>query len=326
MILKMMSRMNTANRDKIELHCHTMFSIDAVGTPEHLVDCAVEAGVGLLSITEHNAIGSLRRAREQAGKRGLKYLNGVEIDAFYQGGFYNFLAYDFDPDNRALNDLLQTIEGVFEQRLLALLPILQELGLPCTEPDLRRQLAVMYPGHPNPVLSTRTLGAWWRERPQPKMELNPLILSALRTLVDGTDRGADTRTGNELFFALDEKLGFFQCQFAEARDIVHDAGGVVLLAHVGKSIPSDPDQQETVIRQLIDDGMDGFELYHPSHRDDFPANREQPIFNRLSELGADLGCLLSGGSDCHDAPGSGSKAIGSCGAPADIFQRIGDHK
>lgn len=212
----------------LELHCHTVFSIDGRGTPEHLVDSAVDRGVAALSITGHNSIGSLRCGR------------------------------------------------------------------------------------------ARALGAYYRANPVAGLNLNEMILKALRIIVDGKDDGDDSRSGNELFFAMDQKPGFCQCQFQEARDCVKQAGGVMFLAHVGKSIPGDPSRQQQVIRNLVADGMDGFELYHPSNRDDHPLNQKHLIFNSLQSLASELQCPVSGGSDCHDAPGSTQQGIGSCGAPAGV--------
>lgn len=74
----------------IEMHCHTLFSVDGRGTPENLVDAAADQGITVLAVTEHNHLGSLRRAKAHAERRGLRYINGIELDARWQNANYHF--------------------------------------------------------------------------------------------------------------------------------------------------------------------------------------------------------------------------------------------
>ena len=82
-------------------------------------------------------------------------------------------------------------------------------------------------------------------------------------------------------------------QFDAMRDAVHGASGKVLLAHVSRYLPGKMDQQLELIESLLENGMDGFELYHPD-------NVKEREFHRLEELARSTDCFLSGGSDCHD--------------------------
>ncbi len=83
-------------------------------------------------------------------------------------------------------------------------------------------------------------------------------------------------------------------------------GGLALLAHPGKIFPENTDKQISLIRNMMEYGLDGFELYHP-------ANYEKSSFERLEELSRELGCPVSGGTDFHGKQPYCEK--GDCGAP-----------
>ena len=68
---------------RADLHVHSYgVSLD-VGdermTPPRIVQCALEREIGLLAITDHNAIGGVASLCEAAGKAGLPVLAGVEL-------------------------------------------------------------------------------------------------------------------------------------------------------------------------------------------------------------------------------------------------------
>ena len=67
--------------------------------------------------------------------------------------------------------------------------------------------------------------------------------------------------------------------------VVHDAGGVVSLAHPGRT------RIDGRIPSLVEAGLDALEVYHPDHKRDTEA--------RYRALTLGLGCLMTGGSDFH---------------------------
>jgi predicted metal-dependent phosphoesterase TrpH len=112
----------------------------------------------------------------------------------------------------------------------------------------------------------------------------------------------------------DEVQGSF-AQLQTVLDTVHAAGGVLLIAHVGKYFPDQRDPQLALIEEVLAAGVDGFELYHP-------VNCAQPHFDELIACARGLDCALSGGSDCHHAGTKIGKAIGSCTAPDWVLERL----
>ena len=82
----------------------------------------------------------------------------------------------------------------------------------------------------------------------------------------------------------------------EVINVVHEAGGIVVLAHPGHHMP------HSVAMKLISDGLDGIEVIHPSH--------DHMLENYYRSLAADHGLMVSGGSDFHGRTGYGMPLLG----------------
>ena len=301
----------------IELHCHTLFSVDGRGTPEAAVDAAAARGVAAISVTEHNHLGSLQRAAARAGELGMRYFAGIELDARFGERHYHFLGYGFDPCDDALHRLAARNHACYPRRFEVFFGKLLEAGCPFPREEFDSFLLRRYPTLPSPVPNT-----WaWKDFVEQKggcagyEEMNRqaqewLAAQMRRAAQDAAQGGAAANTAPP-----PEGLEF--CRFEEVRDAIHAAGGLVLFAHPGKALPRNPDAQDEMVRAAMAEGADGFELYHW-------ANRSQGDFGRLERLAQELDCVVSGGSDCHDAPGTAPKAIGTCGAPDETADRLAE--
>ncbi len=91
-----------------------------------------------------------------------------------------------------------------------------------------------------------------------------------------------------------------QLGMADAIAIIHSAGGLAVLAHPG---PAGTRERLTSLRAL---GLDGVEVKHPGHSPSDTA--------RLTTLAAQLGLVMSGGSDWHGAA-EGPRTIGMMQVP-----------
>ncbi|MFN2351659.1 MAG: PHP domain-containing protein [Kiritimatiellia bacterium] len=285
----------------IEFHCHTLFSVDGSGTPEALVDDAAARGVRCLSITEHNHLGSCERAAARAAEHGIRYFPGIELDAFFQQQSCHLLGLGIDPDHRALRELAERNYACYLHRFEIYFAVLREQGFPWTRADLEAYLAERYPTHPSPVLNHFCVPGFIATRG----ELDNF----------GAMRAKAVRALHERFTGPGPAIPGRFCRFEQARDAVHAAGGLLLLAHVGKYRPDNSEAQESMIRAVIRAGADGFELYHHSHQThaDLPG---------LAALARELDCAVSGGSDCHHTPGVPPKEIGGCGAPDALGEEL----
>lgn len=66
----------------IDLHCHSLYS-DGTQTPQQLVQQALDAGVEVLALTDHDTVLGLPFAHQAAHATSLKIIDGVEISAIW---------------------------------------------------------------------------------------------------------------------------------------------------------------------------------------------------------------------------------------------------
>ena len=92
----------------IDLHTHTIYS-DGVLTPVELIDRAHDNGVSVLSIADHDTLGAYEDEStfEQAKKRGIRLIPGVEISAKYRSVGIHVLGLFIDHENDALHNVLK---------------------------------------------------------------------------------------------------------------------------------------------------------------------------------------------------------------------------
>ena len=230
-----------------ELHCHSLFSVDGYRSPEEVVDAAAERGVEFIALTEHNHLGSLERARARATERGMRYLNGVEIDGRWQDHTFHFIALGFDPQHGPLRRLLAQNHEVYRRRFEVYFKRFPLLGYEVDRQRLEEAMAVRYASHPQPVLNQ------WFVRDQ---------LIEWGVFEDAAAFEAALADIRQRVSA--RALGSF-AEFDRVLRAVHGAGGVLLLAHVARYCPGEAERQLVLIQGLLHHGLDGFELYHPDN-------------------------------------------------------------
>jgi predicted metal-dependent phosphoesterase TrpH len=92
----------------------------------------------------------------------------------------------------------------------------------------------------------------------------------------------------------------------EAIDLVHECGGIAVIAHPGG------DGTRERLTALAALGLDGVEVLHPSHSSEDRS--------RLAALGQHLDLVLSGGSDSHGAADP-ARVVGALRVPAEWLAR-----
>ena len=110
----------------IDLHTHTCLS-DGTLTPEELLTAAREAGIGVLSITDHNSTGDL--TAWQAAFPELTLIQGAEITCRYLQHELHVVALGIDPEDPKLRAVLAQNQPDRRPYLTAILDKLRVLGL-----------------------------------------------------------------------------------------------------------------------------------------------------------------------------------------------------
>jgi 3',5'-nucleoside bisphosphate phosphatase len=266
-----------------QMHCHSIYSVDAQATPEELVAEAAGRGVTFFSLTDHNSFAGLPRARAKAEEMGLEFISGVEIDVKNDQEDLHALAFGFDPENA---ELLRICDKNFSQYAINFEPWIPffEKRFGVTRQQLQDSLADFYPGLAQPVLNK-----WYARAYLLINDILPDRETALREM---------SAIGTQAEGHLPNSEVWPFCDLSQTVDAVHRAGGVILLAHVG-SFRQTLKEQLQLVRKMLDAGFDGFELYHPG-------NTRYEHFEKLAAEARNMDCALSGGTDSHSVLPAGT--------------------
>ena len=98
------------NFAKIDLHMHTTIS-DGTDTPRQLLEYVREKGLGLFSVTDHDAVKGSLQIPVYLQEGDPKFLTGVEFsckDRDDPKKKYHILGYGYDPESRSMRNLVET--------------------------------------------------------------------------------------------------------------------------------------------------------------------------------------------------------------------------
>jgi len=92
----------------------------------------------------------------------------------------------------------------------------------------------------------------------------------------------------------------------EALDLILKTDGVPVLAHPGRMA------DEGLIRKLVDHGLQGIEVYYPTHT--------PQLIQRYLQLAEDYQLIVTGGSDYHGAFGDTNLGDGQVSSVCDWYK------
>jgi len=227
-------------------------------SPSELVEAAIESGVRALAITDHDTVSGWDEAIASAPP-DLEIVPGLELSTVFRDRSLHILGFYPDRD-RLVPPLTERIEGR-KRRAQEMIDKLAALGYEIELPAMGEGMA---PGRPH-------------------------IASALV-------RAGHVESTREAFdrFLADDRPAFVQYEkfgVAEGIRLLRDCGAVPIWAHpfLFRGAPV-----KEVLPELIEAGLMGLEVYHPSHT--------LWQAERLKEMCAQYGLLSSGGSDFHGIP------------------------
>lgn len=216
---------------KADLHMHTTHS-DGIFSTAEVVRRAKEAGLAIISITDHDNVGAIDEAIAVGEQLGIEVIPGVELSAGTGEQEVHILAYFVDYKNQNLLDYLTFFRIERMKRAERIVEKLNDLKVPLTL---------------DAVLERAGQGSVGR----------PHIATALyeEGLTDSYHEAFYKYIGNGKP-AYEKK---YQVSPQAAIELIASAGGLSFVAHPGNSI------QETVLLEFINEGVDGIEVIHPSH-------------------------------------------------------------
>jgi predicted metal-dependent phosphoesterase TrpH len=248
---------------RIDLHTHSTAS-DGTMTPAEVVEAAVEAGLDVLALTDHDVADGWEEAARTARAVGQTFIPGMEISTKLDGAGVHLLAYLPDPSHPVLAaELTRILEGR-SSRLPAMVAQLRRAGLDITAEEVRAG-----------AIDAAALG-------------RPHVADALVARGIVPDRAA----------AFREWLGWGRAGYVNRYapptytmiELVIAAGGAPVIAHPwGRGSRRVLDL--STLASLAEAGLVGIEVDHQDHE---PGEREA-----LRGIAAELGLVVTGSSDFH---------------------------
>lgn len=275
---------------KADFHIHTYFS-DGVFSPEKIVDTALDVGLQVIALTDHDNVLSYKVAKDYIEKTGknLEVIQGVEINTLYKNYEVHILGYMMDTENNDFKELLKTQQKARIEQVNEIIDLLaKKEGIKIKFEDIKKQVAEGGSiGRPHIAKAITNAGG-----------TSSVIEAYAKYIHDDSQVYVARKTVSP----------------QEAVEIIYDAGGVPVIAH-----PHDLDIAETLIKDLMTHGLRGIEAYHRKHS---PACVEY-----FSSMAENLGLIVTGGSDFH-APNimNGQIILGKNFVPDWIYDKLMQEK
>jgi 3',5'-nucleoside bisphosphate phosphatase len=248
----------------IDLHAHTIYS-DGTFTPEEAVSLAVERGLSVLSISDHDSTEGLAEAEAAAGRTSLEIVPGVELSTVHEGGPVHLLCYWPDVGDQEFQGELRRLREDRWTRGERMVEKLQALGYPITFARVSEIAQGKNIGRPHIAEALVEAG----------------VVSELKDAFSDELIGTGGR-------AYVEKHALHSL---EALALVKRAGGVAVLAHPGLRWRGELPVPDELIERMAASELDGLEVDHPDH--------DAAARIRYREMARGLGLVATGSSDCH---------------------------
>ncbi len=262
-----------------DLHLHTTFS-DGTYSPEELASEARRFGLVAVALTDHDTVEGCTRMRTACESHKIEFIPATELTAEVNGIELHMLGYFLDVDSPKLLEEMKRFQEGRTERIKEIVSRLRQLNVPLEEEDVFGLAKCKSPGRPHVA----------RALIQRKVCAN---------LDEAFER-----------FLKKNRPGWVPKQKMSAEDaleIIHDAGGLAVLAHPGLA------RSEEAIPALIEGGIDGIECFHSRHS---PACCEYYV-----SVAEEHNLLITGGSDCHGM-NKGKPLIGSIKLPYEYVRLL----
>lgn len=273
-----------------DLHLHTPQS-DGTDTVAERVADANERDISCLAVTDHDVMPTMLDDRVQVID-GVEVIAGAEFKTRVDGRNIEILAYFIDPTSDALHDLASRIQERRKERMETMIGSINDAeGTDITLDEVGAH-------------AERTIG-------------RPHLAAVLvdRGLVDSVGEAFAEYIGDDCphYVATDTVPA------AEVIERVQADGGVVSLAHPGRSLPEDA--ADDAVAELVDAGLDAIEVFYTYDKLQESGRDVHFTAKRSQELADQFDLVETGGSDCHGSE-SDKYYLGSVSVPYRCVERL----
>ncbi|MCE1246261.1 MAG: PHP domain-containing protein [Firmicutes bacterium] len=265
----------------IDLHTHTNAS-DGTLSPEQLIHKAVNCGVRLLSITDHDSIAGIKRATEAVKNYRIDFIPGVELSADYEQDELHILGYFINPDNPEFSNALESLRVERMERIDKILAKLEEFGVNPGRANVDKFAEGESIGRPHIARAMQEAG---------------FVGSVYDAFQKYLKKGCPC-------YVPRRKL-----TPAQTVKLISDTGGIPVAAHPGLM-----NNFTGVFKELMDAGLKGIEAFHPEH-----TVQQMDYFFQLAK---ENNLIVTAGSDYHGPVPGKISSLGMTGLSNEVIQEI----
>lgn len=246
-----------------DLHVHSIYS-DGSYSPEQLIDMAVDKGLKALALADHDTVEGVEEMLEIGSSKGIEIIPAIELSTSSTKAEIHILGYKIDYKAPFF---LEEIKRMFNARLKRakkMVDKLKGMGIDISYQEVKSIAGDKYIGRPH--IAQALVKAGYIEK------------------VEEAFTEAYIANGGRAY------VGRQKISPERAIELIHQAGGVAILAHPYLVNKGNPFNKDGII-ELVDKGLDGIEVYHSKHD-----SKTREYYKKIAE---ELGLLITGGSDFH---------------------------
>jgi hypothetical protein len=268
---------------KIDLHIHTSTGSDGALPVEEVIKEAKKRNIGFMAVTDHDSLEAQEKATALTKEYGIGYITGVELNVTFQTPqsktiSLDFLGYNFDIHNQPLLKKLRVMRERREQRAQE---ILDNINV-----EFKKEGRALFTAQDMQHIRDSVDGAFGRPHIAAYMIKKGIV--------------QDNREAFDRYLVKCD-VPKYPLTLPEASQLMHQAGGVLVLAHGNDpggtslvTITKDLRRQTRILAENMIEYINGLECWHPRHDDATIAHYLD--FTRKHHL------ISTGGSDCHQKP------------------------
>lgn len=268
----------------IDLHTHTTCS-DGDRTPCGIVELCKESGIDVVAITDHDTVDGIEEAQHRGTELGITVVPGIEMSTEMDGQEIHLVGLFVDPHNQELLQYCKWANQQRDERGRKMIAKLRQQGVEFTQEEEEQSCS-----------SRARIGMLLV-----KKQVVPDMRAAFRQYL-----------GREGSVYVDKE----RIPIAKAIKVIHQAGGLAILAHLS-TISNDENLLREKVARLQQAGLDGIESYYSEYSWSFSR-----FCQRLAE---EKGLAQSGGSDFHGSSKKGLKlgrGYGGLNIPRSAYQGL----
>lgn len=235
-------------------------------SPEVLMEKCANAGLQMVSLTDHDTTTGIEGAKRIAEEKGLRFIPGIELSTRVKNTHVDILGYGIDPKSNSLQEALSFQQHMRIERMEKMVKKCRDHGLDISFQEV------------NALAEGDTLS-------------RPHIAQALvnKGYVKNVKEAFELyfKEGKPCYVAKEKEM-----TPQEAIQLIHRAGGIAIVAH-----PVYYSLDEDIYDWLLNDNLDGVEVYHRDH--DKAAVERFLTLAKKGEKERGRHVYVTGGSDFH---------------------------